>query len=566
MNYVLFGAGRCAEKIIDKMNALGLSIEYIVDSNLAKHGTFFKNLPVRSPSVLNDWKCMDIMVIVAVVDSTNQVEIIKQLNNLGMELNKNFFKGIEMFRLNEAPHGWVSGFINLPQNFDSIKSFDNQSRLILLKEERRIFRVVDRKYVCEYESIYKSLEKHGLLGKYVVDTRIIDNQWDIPYGLVLEHKYIELISYSFEWPPVMFKEYVLFMIDFIEKLNCAGLTIKDGHALNAVFYNGNFLFLDFGALTQGNITYNTIVNFINTHINPLLLMSKNQISKAYLFLRNSGLEYTLIDIIGHLSSKEVTDYEEMFNKCVEFTANGEMNGLCGWLNKYCENISLDFSVSRWIGYQDEEWEKLNDIKKWTPKQKSVLELASSINPKTLIDLAGNMGLYAVALRSRLDYAIVMDLDFVCVDDLYNKIKISDGEINNIYPIYMNLVTPTLAYYKDDAIANSAIIPWRQNAFKRFRCDLALAISVVHHLAFSQQLTFAEIIAQFKLFTNRYLIVEFIQQEDEYIKDFLKEDFEWYTKDFFVDELKKEFVVLKSMPSFPVKTRTLFLCELKSDKL
>ena len=130
------------------------------------------------------------------------------------------------------------------------------------------------------------------------------------------------------------------------------------------------------------------------------------------------------------------------------------------------------------------------------------------------------------------------------------------------PIYMSVCVPTLDYYRDDAISGSAVEPWRKSAVDRFRSEVVIALAIVHHLAFAQQLSFAEIIGQFTLFTSRYLIVEFIEQNDQYITNFLKNGFEWYTKENFVRELKKNFKILETRLSTPCETRTIYLCELK----
>ena len=59
-----------------------------------------------------------------------------------------------------------------------------------------------------------------------------------------------------------------------------------------------------------------------------------------------------------------------------------------------------------------------------------------------------------------------------------------------------------------------------------------------------------------------MIIEFIEQTDQYITDFLKDGFEWYTKENFEQTLKQRFVIIETAVSTPKKTRTLYLCEKK----
>lgn len=563
LTYVVFGSGKYAEKVISEMALQGFSVEYVVDNNKEKWGTVFHGFLIKDPSILKKWKEQCITVVIAVSNAVFYREIANQLSELGMIEERDFFNGIKIFHLLDLPHGWVSGYLNLPEGFDSIKTFDNQSRLIVRKDEKKIFRIVKQEYAERYRQVYDRCLEKGLLGADIVDTKIIENSWNVPFGLILEHSFIEPISYCFEWSPKTFMNYVIYMIHFIKKLDESSLALKDGHTLNATFYKGRFVFLDFGALDDGKTPYLTMQEFINTHIIPLLLMSKNQTSKAYLFLKNPGLTYTLIDIIGYLTPQEVDEFKSLSEKCLKMVPAGKITEFCNCLLEYCNGLLFRPLESRWNGYQDEEWGSLEKEEIWTEKQKNIVDLIRTVRPKTLIDLAGNMGWYGAALSKQLDYAIVADLDYNCIDYLYSKVSDKSVGLSNIIPIYLNIITPTPDYYRDDVIGNTGVVPWRKNAIDRFRCDLVMAISVVHHLAFSQQLTFEEMIRQFKLFTNRYLVVEFIKKEDEYIKDFLKIGFDWYTEETFVQVLETEFTILSSKPSTPGNTRTLYLCEVNS---
>ena len=92
------------------------------------------------------------------------------------------------------------------------------------------------------------------------------------------------------------------------------------------------------------------------------------------------------------------------------------------------------------------------------------------------------------------------------------------------------------------------------------------MAIVHHLAFAQQLSFTEIINQISVFTTKYLIIEFIEQTDQYIWDFRKEGFEWYTKDNFEKELKRKYKILEIKRSTPSESRYIYLAMLKETNI
>ena len=101
-----------------------------------------------------------------------------------------------------------------------------------------------------------------------------------------------------------------------------------------------------------------------------------------------------------------------------------------------------------------------------------------------------------------------------------------------------------------------------NAIERLKSELVLALAIVHHLVFRQQLTFEEIIGQIRLFCEKYLIIEFVDKEDSYLSDFKLEGFEWYTKENFESILKRQFEIIQTKPSTPSETRQLYFCKLK----
>ena len=100
----------------------------------------------------------------------------------------------------------------------------------------------------------------------------------------------------------------------------------------------------------------------------------------------------------------------------------------------------------------------------------------------------------------------------------------------------------------------------KNAYVRFKSDVVIALAIIHHLVFAQQLSFEEIICQLSLFSNKYLIIEFVDQTDRYITDFLKDGFEWYTKENFEAQLKQKYRVLDIKGSTPCETRWIYICE------
>lgn len=281
--------------------------------------------------------------------------------------------------------------------------------------------------------------------------------------------------------------------------------------------------------------------------------------KAYLYLNNAdpNVKINIKDVSGYLTREELEHYNNMVQGCLDNTMRGDIQACCTQMKEYVSNIRISrICKSGWDGYQNELY-KATDVATWSDKQSLVIEMVRSVKPKTLLDLAGNMGWYEFTLCDEVGQCIVADLDYSCVDFVYQTVV--QRKIENVYPVYLNLVTPTPAYYKDTPIEDTAIIPWRESALKRFKSEMVLALAIIHHLAFSQQLSFEEIIGQFALYTSKWLIIEFMEREDSVVLPALNNpDFDWYTQDNFERVLKTQFRILSSEHSEP--TRILYLCE------
>lgn len=561
MAYIMYGAGSNAKKMIEKLQMF-ITIEMIVDSDPNKNGKKIGEVPITSTQTLESGKYKDDIIIVSVTNKAIKPQIYRYLESLGFKEGMNLYDGSKMVNIYEAEYGRVSGYVSTNDSIQSIKSFDPKSRLFVLKEEKRIFRGISDDYVQYYSDLLKKLEDANFLGNEVVSTKTVKNNWELPYSLIIEHEYIEPISYCYEWAPKMYCDYVSFMIKFLKKLSKCNLGIVDGHALNTTIYQGKFLFIDFGALVNEQTSPITFIEFLDTHILPLILLKKNRVDTAYMFMKNSHISFSFLDIKGYLSDDEYEKLIFLYNMALFAFDQEKIEKFLDTLSQFISEVNSFNLLTIWEGYQNDEWNWSSNKTQWSIKMKNVIDLIQVVHPESIIDLAGNMGWYGSYLHDEVNRVIVADLDYNCVDYLWKKTQ--DMKLENVYPIYMSLCTPTLDYYKDYPISShSGLIPWRLSANKRFKSELALSLAIIHHLVFGQQLTFNEVINQIMLYTGRYLIIEFVDQRDKYIDYFLKEGFEWYTKENFEKELLKKFDILEVRESTPSETRTLYLCQLKN---
>lgn len=560
--YWIYGAGRNAEKYVRVLRRM-LDIEYIIDSDCKKHGLEICGVKIVAPEILSGYS--DEKKIIVSVNNPQIVDKVYEfLDSYGLRKDCDYINAEKIVNIFPIVSGTIAGYKNPIPGYLWGKGIDYKSRLIRKIGEEKIFRVINKEFKERYEVVLEKCIAGNLFGDGIVKTEITEEISALNDCLVLQHEFIKPISYCYEWAPETFKDSVSFVLNLISKLTAYNLGIDDGHALNLTIHNGNFKLVDFGALCNHVTEPGVLVEFLNTQVLPYILICKNEVEKAYMYLKNADINFYPVDVKGYLTSTEFRALMDLYSKAIDCVSEKNVVLFVDATKTFLNEISVIDEETRWEGYQNDEWEWSPDKQKWSAKMTSVIELLEEIKPKTIIDLAGNMGWYGSYLREKVDYSIIADLDTSCVGYLWKKIR--KEHFNNVIPVYMSLCSPSTAYYKDYPISSECIQPWRESAEKRFKCDVAIALAIVHHLAFAQQLSFTEIINQISVFTTKYLIIEFIEQTDQYIWDFRKEGFEWYTKDNFEKELKRKYKILEIKRSTPSESRYIYLAMLKETNI
>lgn len=555
--YWIYGAGYNSKRYIEKLKEF-LEIEYILDSAKDKIHTFIDGIEVIEPSMVKTSMYNGQKIINTVTNPAFVGEIHDLLNSFGLKKNVDYIDAYEIVNIFPIPSGIASGVLQKIEGYKWSKGVDNKSRLLKKESEQRIFRVIKPEYCNRYKSILEVCEKNNLFDNYIIKTNVFNGIQELDKYLVLEHEFINPVTYNYEWSPKMIKHSIFFTLDLIKKLTEVGLGLEDGHALNVTIHKGNFVLLDFGALTDTLTGPSVLIEVLNTHIIPFIYVMKGKYDKAYMCMKNADIVFTITDIKGYLNKTELYALNTLYDLAAFSTHKQEVINFIDKTVEFLSNVDLINFDTRWKGYQNDEWNWSENKKLWSTKMHSVIDALIKLKPHTIIDLAGNMGWYGSYLNSQVEYAIVADYDPMCIDYLWEKIN--DEHMKNVIPVYMSLCNPTLDYYKDYPIAQCGIELWRKNAYVRFKSDVVIALTIIHHLVFAQQLSFEEIICQLSLFSNKYLIIEFVDQTDRYITDFLKDGFEWYTKENFEAQLKQKYRVLDIKGSTPCETRWIYICE------
>ena len=170
------------------------------------------------------------------------------------------------------------------------------------------------------------------------------------------------------------------------------------------------------------------------------------------------------------------------------------------------------------------------------------------------DLGANTGEFSYIAAKYADVVVSQDVDPVAVERNYCTQR--DGKTVNIIPLLQNLFSPSPAI----GFGNCE----RYSFVERGRCDVILALALVHHLAISNNTPLAMVASLFAQLGN-YLIIEFVPKSDSQVKRLLetrKDIFPNYTQEDF-EVVFREYFSIEKKEMVPGTERTMYLMRKKA---
>jgi hypothetical protein len=193
---------------------------------------------------------------------------------------------------------------------------------------------------------------------------------------------------------------------------------------------------------------------------------------------------------------------------------------------------------------------LTDRLEWTPKQVNVHKMFTELKPSTVLDVGGGTGWYSKLAGLTGIRVVAWDTDPMCITQLYlDACKMSLP----ILPLMMDFSKPTPSRGLESH--------WAIAATDRFKCDMVLALGLVHHLVYKNRLNFEQIAAGLALLSKRWVVLEFIPPGDRDVHESQQRTgrISWYTLDNLLSAVKKHFSVVRTMASYP-ESSLLLVCE------
>ena len=364
-----------------------------------------------------------------------------------------------------------------------------------------------------------------------------------PYPFAMQLEYTPAVSFVYEWCGQMWKAAALCIIDLLTELAECDLTLRAPHPFNLLFDGARPVYVNPGTIAPfGPQAFETALNRLTRSLfYPLQLCQKGQSRLARALLRST---------VYGIRPEDFPELAEMERKLRVDLETSTTEQVLAQLRENVEEVVIPDPDTGWSEYH-RDW-PLKPCDRWGHKQWSVHGVLKEMRPRTVLDLAGNLGWYARLAALEGADVVSADLDETCVNRLYRRLQY---ERSRVLPLVLDINDPSPGYGSGGR--------WFAPATERFEADLVLALAVTHHLVLSGfRLGFDTVAQTLGGFARRALLVEFIPYDSDgcpYDRSSRPDAVSWYDVDHFVRALRHEFRSVSVLPS-PPRARRLLLCE------
>jgi len=449
-------------------------------------------------------------------------------------------------------------------------SYKDLSARVIYKDGKYI-----RLILNSYKDEYTHLMNSGLFEELIKKNLLIPHE-EIPLNEVNKEvfkvilpKQIPFQSYPFEWSYMQWRKAILVFLKINQISLKYGMILKDATPYNFYFEGSNAIMFDTSSLIffKENDKWIAYKQFCQEFLSPLALMFyKGPIwSKLYMAqLRGLPLQFVskqlptkswfnlsvLLHI--HLHSKysfKVSKGNETYNKGFSLSKISSLfsmieSSILSWKKPL-------FFKNYWENYYEEDIETEAYI---NSKEQVIKDWLQLINPDSVLDLGANTGKFSIIASTLANKVISLESDESCVDEIVKQID--SRKITNVYPLIGDLAEPSPSL----GLMNLEI----SSLFHRAKSEVVMGLALIHHLYFSKDMSFVQITDLFSKLCSKFLIVEFIPNDDRKVKQLIETKpqraFD-YCFDNFISNFSESFELIEKNTLIP-SSRVLILFKVK----
>lgn len=405
------------------------------------------------------------------------------------------------------------------------------------------YRHVNPSYQPAYERLMGSHLYAGLTGndRLIQHTEIDENlSRSQPFYKTLLPAQLPFISYAYEWSFDQLKDAALLTLDICREAIRHGMILKDATPYNIQFDGCRAVFIDTLSFelydpSQPWIAYRQfceaflapllLSHFAGADLNTLLLAYPEGIPVAVcarLLPFKSRLHLpSLLHI--HLQSRVTAGTAS--SRPVQSFSQQKLVNILEHLAKGIGALQPGSGKTAWSDYYQQTIKSQDYLQE---KQTLFNQLLEQTTAESAIDLGANTGVFSRLLSARCKQVVACDFDSLAINQLYLGLK---AEPQPILPLVIDLSHPSPAL----GWANRE----RAAFLQRSRFDLVVALALIHHLVIGKNIPLQQLAACFRDMCKKFLLIEYVEREDEKVKGLLERkglDYTHYNKQEFERQL------------------------------
>jgi hypothetical protein len=266
------------------------------------------------------------------------------------------------------------------------------------------------------------------------------------------------------------------------------------------------------------------------------------------------LLYTNIHLLAKFEDKYKSEYGYNI-KTARLSKKAQIN-IIKSLYDYIKKLNLK-EKSEWSDYYSKTNYSDHSI---VSKTNIINEWINNIKPKTLIDIGGNTGFFVRSIKTKIEQALVCDIDNNTIDENYQTLKLNKETY--ITPFVIDILSPSAGIGFNNNERESFL-----SRIKNIKPDVTFALAIIHHMTLSGNVPFnksAEFFASF----SKFLIIEFPKREDSWVKRLLNikgqfiTHFDFYSINNFEKEYNSYFNIIEKL-QIENSERVMYLLKAKN---
>ncbi|MGM9506780.1 hypothetical protein ACS5NO_03605 [Larkinella sp. GY13] len=417
-------------------------------------------------------------------------------------------------------------------NYSTKSMVDDFGRVFFFKN--KVYRAINpkrEKYCIDLlkSDLFTVLTEKGLIPKTKISNFELDD-----FNLILEHEKLREIP-QHEWSFEIFKAAAILVLDINDICNKHGYELKDAHTFNILFRGLEPVYVDIGSITQiqdGN--WVALDEFIGVFYLPIQFYLQNEfyifrklVESNFYRLQTAPFQTYYSSSLCKLIKKKPYKYNLRIGSVVFKNVSINLHTLgiiCRAINKIeniifggklklvklsCElhskewikntilNSTIKCKNTEWSGYHEQNY-GLKENTVIPSRFEQIINLINDLCSKdeidSIIDIAGNEGIMSklIYLKTSIKNIVLIDYDALAIDSAYSNFK----ELNTEGRVSIALLNFIFTLNIEDTA-------------KRYRSDIVLALAVTHHLILTQEYSIEVIFERLKMFSNKYVVVEFM---------------------------------------------------------